>query len=131
AVVAEVLRSVGVAPTRQRDKDVSGRDRAEDQAGYVEAVRLLSSAKDAASVDRAIAKLDSLLPNARDSAVLNGELSLALIAKYGMTRQKNLADDAALYAERSVQFDPHSPTGLMALAHTQLITGHASEAAAS
>jgi serine/threonine protein kinase/tetratricopeptide (TPR) repeat protein len=127
-VAENVLQSLRVAHQPGRRAAPTGLDRADDQAAYLEAVGLLSTAKDEPSVDLALRKLESILPNARDSAAVNAQLARALLAKYAMTRQKNFVDDAALYADRAVQFDPQSADAQVALGQARLMTGKPNEA---
>jgi serine/threonine protein kinase/tetratricopeptide (TPR) repeat protein len=130
-VAENVLQSLRVAHQPARRAAPTGLDRADDQTAYLEAVGLLTTAKDLASIDDAIRKLESILPNARDSAAVNAQLSRALIAKYALNRQKSLVEDATLYAERAAQFDPNLPEAQFALGYARLITGRAAEAAES
>jgi eukaryotic-like serine/threonine-protein kinase len=128
-VAERVLQMLRVpAKARQKPSTRGGLDRAADQATYVEAVGLLSRAKDQKSVDVAISKLESLLTNARDSAMVNGTLARALVAKYAMGRQPNVLDDASLYAERAVQLDPNVVEAHLALGTVRATTGHLPEA---
>jgi serine/threonine-protein kinase len=129
-VAENVLQSLRVPHELHRSVS-TGLDRAGDQTAYLEAVGLLSTAKDEPSVDLALRKLESILPNARDSAAVNAQLARALLAKFSMTRQKNLVDDASLYAERAVQFDPQSADAQVALGHARLTIGKPNEAADS
>jgi serine/threonine-protein kinase len=129
----QILQTLRVAhnASAPRRAASTGLTRAGDQATYLEAVGLLSTTKDLQSIDLAIAKLQSILPNARDSAVVNAQLSRALLAKYGITRQSNLVDTATLYAERAAHFDEQSPEVQLALGNAQLTTGQAAAAVAS
>ena len=124
----QILQALRVAHGSERKVTPTGLTRAADQSAYLEAVGLLSTAKDVKSIDLAIEKLQSILPNARDSAVVNAQLARALLAKYSMTRQSNYVETATLYAERAVQFDAQSPEALLALGNARLITGRANEA---
>jgi len=129
-VADQVLQSLRVARDPRDHPHVAstGLSRASDQAVYLEAVGLLSSAKDQAAIDAAIDKLESILPNARDSAAVNAQISRALVTKYAMTRQRNLADEATIYADRAAQNDARSPEAQLALGNAKLITGKADEA---
>jgi len=124
----QILQSLRVAHGAAPKTASNGLTRAADQSAYLEAIGLLSTSKDAKSIDLAIEKLQSILPNARDSAVVNAQLARALLAKYAMTRQSNYVDTATLYAERAVQFDAQSPEAQVALGNARLTTGKANEA---
>ena len=124
----QILQTLRVAHGAARKVTPTGLTRAADQSAYLEAVGLLSTAKDVKSIDLAIEKLQSILPNARDSAVVNAQLARALLAKYSMTRQSNYVETATLYAERAVQFDAQSPEAQLALGNARLTTGKATEA---
>jgi len=78
---------------------------AADQNAYVEALGLLQRAKDEKSVDRAIATLEKLLLNARDSAPVNAQLARALLYKSQLSRRPGLIQQATLYAERAAELD--------------------------
>jgi serine/threonine protein kinase/tetratricopeptide (TPR) repeat protein len=129
-VAENVLQSLRV-PHQTRSVVSIGLDRADDQTAYLEAVGLLSTAKDEPSIDLALRKLESILPNARDSAAVNAQLARALLAKFSMSGQKNLLDDAAIFADRAVQFDPQSADAQIAVGHARLATGKPREAAES
>ena len=62
--------------------------------------------KDQAALDEAIRRLEALLPNARDSAPLNGALGKALLQKYSYSKQTPLIDQASVYATRAAEIDP-------------------------
>ena len=124
----KILEALRVAHDRVPHHMAStGLTRAADQATYLEAVGLLSTAKDQKSIQQAIDKLDSILANARDSATLNAQLSRAILLKYSWTRQRNLIADAQLYADRAVQFDSQSPDAQLALGNARLTIGKAPE----
>jgi tetratricopeptide (TPR) repeat protein/TolB-like protein len=78
---------------------------AADQNAYVEALGLLQRATDEKSVDRAIATLEKLLLNARDSAPVNAQLARALLYKSQLSRRPGLIQQATLYAERAAELD--------------------------
>ena len=127
----KILKALSAYDYAPRQKTSIGLAGANDQTAYLEAVGLLSTAKDEKSVDLAIEKLEMILPDARDSAVLNAQLSRAFLAKYSMTRQRNLAEEASLYADRAVQFDAQSPEAQLALGNARLTIGKAAEAVES
>jgi len=78
---------------------------ATDQNAYVQALGLLQNARDEQSVDRAIATLEQLLLDARDSAPVNAELARALFYKAQLSRRPGLIEQATVYAERAVDLD--------------------------
>jgi len=83
--------------------------RADDQNAYIEALGLLQRARDEKSVDRAIATLERLLLNARDSATVNAQLARALFYKSQLSRRPGLIEQATLYAERAAELDDSQP----------------------
>ncbi|HEX9163613.1 MAG TPA: protein kinase [Thermoanaerobaculia bacterium] len=80
-----------------------------DQNAYVQALGLLQRARDEKSVDRAIATLEQLLLNARDSAAVNAQLARALLYKSQMSGRPALIAQATMYAERAVAIDDSDP----------------------
>ncbi len=124
--VLQMLRVRSTTPPRRTTN--TGLDSVADQATYLEALGLISRAKDEKSVDLAIAKLQGLLTNARDSAVVNGTLARALATKFTMTRKRSVLDDASLYAERAVQLDKDVVEAHLALGVVRATTGHLNEA---
>jgi serine/threonine-protein kinase len=105
-LVAEgVLRMAG-APSLGQSGDLAGLSRPEDQQSYLLALGLLHRMKDQAALDEAIRRLEALLPNARDSAPLNGALGKALLQKYAYSKQSPLIDQASVYATRAAEIDP-------------------------
>jgi len=66
--------------------------------------------------------------NARDVAAVNGTLGRALLRKYALTRNRELIDQAAIYAERAVQLDDSEPEALITLGELRRISGRAPEA---
>jgi serine/threonine-protein kinase len=129
-VAEKVLESLRIVH-RPGPRSTPGFSRPEDQTAYIEALGLLTTSKDLQSIDLAIHKLESILPNARDSAALNAQLARALLAKYSLTRRKNLVDDASDYAERAARFDPQSSDVQLALGRARLIAGRTADAAES
>ncbi len=80
-----------------------------DQKAYVEALGLLQNARNERSVDRAIATLEQLLLNARDSAPVNAQLARALYYKAQMSKRPGLIEQATVYAERAAEIDGSLP----------------------
>src|SRR2546428_3562793 len=102
-----------------------------DQKTYTEAVGLLQRMNNEESLDRAIHSLESLLSNARDSAAVNGALGKALLRKYALTHNRELIDQAAVYAERAVQLDAAEPEAHVTLGELRLMSGRFPDAAKS
>src|SRR5262249_17385814 len=102
-----------------------------DQRTYAEAIGLLQRFTDEKALDRAIASLESLLANARDSAQVNGTLGKALLRKYALTNERALVDQAAVYAERAVQLDASEAEAHQTLGELQRISGKLPEAVLS
>ena len=102
-----------------------------DQRTYTEAIGLLQRINNEESLDRAIHSLESLLINARDSAAVNGALGKALLRKYALTRNRELIDQAAVYAERAVQLDATEPEVHVTLGELRLMSGRFPDAARS
>jgi len=102
-----------------------------DQRTYTEAIGLLQRINNEASLDRAIHSLESLLVNARDSAAVNGALGKALLRKYALTHNRELIDQAAVYAERAVQLDAAEPEAHVTLGELRLMSGRFPDAAKS
>jgi tetratricopeptide (TPR) repeat protein len=127
-VAERVLQTLRVHRGAQPRAIASGLSGAADQTSYVQAVGLLSRSKDEKSVDQAIAKLRSLLINARDSALVNGTLARALLNKYQMSKRRPFLDEASLYAERAVQLDGNVAEAHIALGNVRRATGHMAEA---
>ncbi len=80
-----------------------------DQTAYVQALGLLQMPRDEKTVDRAIAILEHLLLDARDSAPVNAQLARALLYKAQMGRRPELIEQATLYAERAAGLDDSDP----------------------
>jgi serine/threonine-protein kinase len=130
AITEQVLQALRLRPAGMKAV-ATGLDRAADQKAYLEAVGLLVAARTQASVDTAIAKLESILPNARDSATLNSTLARALTYRYEMTRRGAALEEASIYAERAVQLDPGLAMAHIALGTVRRLTGHPEEALAN
>jgi serine/threonine-protein kinase len=99
-----------------------------DQNAYVEAVGLLQRAQDQKSIDRAIATLEHLLLNARDSAAVNAQLSRALLYKAQLSRRPGLIAQATVYAERAVDLDDSSPEAHVRLGQVRVAAGRYADA---
>jgi tetratricopeptide (TPR) repeat protein len=103
----------------------------EDQRKFVEAVGLLQRVRDEKSVDRAIATLHAILPNARDSGSVNALLARALLYKSSLARRPSLIEQGMMYATRSVALGGDDPESYITLGRLQNAAKKHREAAAS
>src|SRR6185436_4431434 len=102
AIAGDLLSTLGhAAPPRQRPAAAASLS-PDDQRRFVEAVGLLQHMKDEQSVDRAVATLESLLGNARESGAVNALLARALMYKSTLARRPALMEQATVYATRGV-----------------------------
>ena len=100
AVAEEVIAHLGrEAPARKATAALGP----EDQKRFVEAVGLLKRVKDEQSVDRALATLEKLFANARESGPVNSQFARALIYKAALARKPALIEQATVYAKRGVK----------------------------
>ena len=128
-VADSVLQALNVS--RTHPVRVASALTGKDQRTYAEAIGLLQRFTDEKSVDRAIESLETLLSTARDSSAVNGTLGKALLRKYELTKERELVDQAAVYAERAVQLDASEPEAHQTLGQLQRISGKLPEAADS
>ena len=103
----------------------------DDQQRYVEAVGLLQRVKDEQSVDQAIATLEALLRNARESAPVNAKLARALLFKASLARRPALIEQATVYATRGVALDGNDAETHVTLGMLQHASGRHAEAVRS
>ncbi|HYH08883.1 MAG TPA: protein kinase [Thermoanaerobaculia bacterium] len=103
----------------------------EDQRRFVEAVGLLQRVRDEKSVDRAIATLESILRNARESGSVNTLLARALLYKASLARKSALLEQATVYATRGVTLSGDDPESYITLGRLQNASKRYREAAAS
>jgi serine/threonine-protein kinase len=82
---------------------------AQDQHRFTEAVGLLQRVRDEKSVDQAIASLESILRNARESGAVNALLARALLYKASLARRPALIEQATVYATRGVALSADDP----------------------
>ena len=101
------------------------------QAAFAKAKELLAHVKDERSVDGVIDTLQSLLKDERDSAPINAMLARALMSKYMLSHQHGYLEEASVYADRAVRFDPGLADAYAALGMSQRISGRYAEATAS
>jgi Flp pilus assembly protein TadD len=93
-----------------------------EQRQFIEALGLLKHVKDEHSVDRAIANLQSVLRNARDSGQVNALLARALLYKASLARRPALLEQAMVYATRGVALSPNDPDSHLTLGRLQNAT---------
>ncbi len=103
----------------------------DDQRRFTEAVGLVQRIRDGESADRAIAALESILRNARESSSVNALLARALLRKSTLARRPALVEQAAVYAERAVGADVNDPEAQVTLGEVQNATGRHEEAVRS
>jgi len=102
AIAGDLLSTLGHAPPPRQRPVATASLSPDDQRRFVEAVGLLQHMKDEQSVDRAIATLESLLGNARESGAVNALLARALMYKSSLARRPALMEQATVYATRGV-----------------------------
>jgi eukaryotic-like serine/threonine-protein kinase len=103
---------------------------ADDRNAYVEALGLLQRVVDEKSVDRAIETLQKVMPNARDSALVNAQLARAYLYKAQLSKRPELVEQAAVYAERAAELDGSDPEVRFRLGQVRLEAGRYADAEA-
>ncbi len=126
-----VLQSLSLSRSHRSPRLAAGALSGPDQRTYTEAVGLLQRINDAESLDRAIQSLEALLMNARDAANVNGTLGRALLRKYTITKNRELVDQAAIYAERAVQLDSGEAEAQITVGELRRISGRLNDALAA
>ena len=126
-VADSVLQALNVSRARRAPSAASALS-GPDQRTYTQALGLLQRMQSEDSLDQAIRSLESLLVNARDSAVVNGTLGKALLRKYVVTRNRALIDQAAVYAERAVLLDSEDSDAHVTLGELRRANGRLPEA---
>jgi len=121
-VAEELLRVLGrqVAP---RAPAVAATLGADDQRRFTEAVGLLQRVRDERSVDRAIASLESILRNTRESGPVNSLLARALLYKSSLARRPALIEQATVYATRGVTLSGNDPESHITLGQLHTASG--------
>jgi tetratricopeptide (TPR) repeat protein len=104
---------------------------AEDQRRFTEAVGLLQRVRDEQSVDRAIASLEAILRNSRQSGPVNALLARALLYKSSLARRPALIEQATVYATRGVALSGSDPESHITLGQLQNASGRHEEAVKS
>ncbi|MGZ5432753.1 MAG: FlgO family outer membrane protein [Thermoanaerobaculia bacterium] len=130
AVANDLLRALGRAapPRPQVAQVVLGSD---DQRRFTEAVGLLQRARDEEAMDQAIASLESILRNARESGSVNAMLARALLFKSVLARRPTLVEQATVYATRGVALSANDPDAHTTLGDLQNASGRHAEAVLS
>jgi Flp pilus assembly protein TadD/TolB-like protein len=130
ALASELVASLGrVLPPRAAR--TAGVLAPQDQRAYVEAVGLLQNVRDEKSIDRAIALLEKILRNSRDSGPVNTMLARALLFKASLARRPALVEQATVYAARGVALSGNDPRAHATLGRLQLASGRYAEAVQS
>jgi len=129
-VADSVLQALNVPRARRSPSAASALSGA-DQRTYTQALGLLQRMQSEDSLDQAIHSLESLLLNARDSAVVNGTLGKALLRKYALTHNREFIDQASVYAERAVQLDATEAEANVTLGELRRTSGHFPDAVKS
>jgi serine/threonine-protein kinase len=127
AVAEDLVRALGRHTTR-RHEPVTAALGPDDQRKYVEAVGLLQQVRDGKSVDRAIATLEGLLRNSRESGQVNSLLARALLYKATLTRRRAFIEQATIYANRGVALSANDPETHITLGQLLNASGHPTEA---
>lgn len=130
AVADDLLRALGrTAPPRAQVAQAAlGPD---DQRRFTEAVGLLQRARDEKAIDRAIASLEAILRNARESSSVNALLARALLYKSALARRPALVEQATVYATRAVAAGGNDPEAHTTLGELHNASGRHTEAVAS
>ncbi|MGZ7041005.1 MAG: protein kinase domain-containing protein, partial [Thermoanaerobaculia bacterium] len=128
-VTDRILHLLGVqrrvAPAQKRDTLESP----EDQKSYIEAMGLIHRIRDNASTEDAVRRLEALLVNARDSALVNAALARALVLRYSQTRNNAFVEQATVYATRAASIDPSLPDVHVTLGDLRKNAGQLGDAA--
>jgi len=125
-----VFRALGIGSAQAATTTRDGLDAGDDQRRYLEATGLLHRFRDEAAIDSAISRLEALLLNARDSALVNGALGRALLLKYAQSRKPALVEQASVYAKRAADIDPSLPEVHVTLGELKESSGQFTEAVA-
>jgi tetratricopeptide (TPR) repeat protein len=129
-VADSILKQLGAAPTPPPAATVR-RDALEspkDQKQYAEALGLIHRIRNDASTEDAVHRLEALLTDARDSALVNAALARALLLRYGQTRNPAFVEQANVYASRAVAIDPTLPDVHVTLGDLRKNAGKLAEA---
>jgi eukaryotic-like serine/threonine-protein kinase len=130
AVADDLLAVLGRAAPK-RVQQASAMLRPDDQKRFVEAVGLLQRVRDEKSVDQAIATLESVLANARESGAVNALLARALLYKASLSRRPAFIEQATVYAMRGVALSGDDAEAHVTLGELQNASGRHAEAEAS
>ena len=130
AVADDLLRGLGrpVPPREETPQIVLS---AEDQGRFTEAVGLLQRVQEEQSVDRAIAVLEPVLHNARESGSVNALFARALLYKAMLSRRPAVIEQAAVYATRGAALAPNDPEAQISLGQVQNASGRHADAVSS
>ncbi len=127
-VAASVMQNLRITANAAKHPRSMSLERPADQQLFLEAIGLLQRPKDEKAIDGAITRLESILPNARDSGSLNAMLGRAYLSKYILTQHKDHLAQANMFAERAVQLERDLPQSHIVLGEVWLRSGRAAEA---
>jgi tetratricopeptide (TPR) repeat protein len=130
AVAEDLVQALG-RTTTARPEVAASMLAPEDQGRFTEAVGLLQNVRDEKSVDRAIATLESILRNARESGAANALLARALLYKALLARRPELIEQATIYARRGVTLSALDPESHITLGRLLNAAGRYDEAIAA
>jgi Flp pilus assembly protein TadD/TolB-like protein len=130
SVADDLLRALGRSAP-QRPQVAQAALAPDDQRRFTEAVGLLQRVRDEESVDRAIASLESILRNARESGSVNALLARALLYKSSLARRPALVEQATVYATRGVALGGSDPAAHTTLGELQNASGRPADAVGS
>jgi tetratricopeptide (TPR) repeat protein len=128
AVSGDLLSGLGHATPAKQQPAAASVLGPNDQHRYIEALGLLKRVRDEQSVDRAIATLESVLDNARESGEVNALLARAILYKSSLARRPALIEQATIYAARAVSFSPDDAEVLVTLGLLHNASGRYEEA---
>ncbi|HET7711478.1 MAG TPA: protein kinase, partial [Thermoanaerobaculia bacterium] len=123
-ILAALKRDPSRAPAIPKADEIEPADR----AACLEAVGKLAKATDVATVTEAIAILERILRNTRDSPRVNDLLARGYLSKYLMTREPASLEQAALYSARARELAPSSVDARITSAEILRLRGRTTEA---
>ena len=125
-LAGEVLAALDL-PTAAPPDD-TGLPKPEQQDRYLKALGLLQRYDQPASVDAAIAQLESLARDAPDSPLVHAALGRAFLRRLTLAHDSSWAPLAKSYCERARQLAPRRPEVELTLAQLALATGEPGKA---
>jgi tetratricopeptide (TPR) repeat protein len=122
AVAENLMRALGRSSPRRAPATAAASLGPNEQRQFVESLGLLQHVRDERSVDRAMANLNAVLKNARDSGAVNALLARALLYKATLSRRPALLEQAMVYATRGVMLSGEDPETHITLGRLQNAT---------